>query len=106
MNNNGDDFEDDLAAYNERQKEDEGDGDIEQQAVTAIPEFNPVINNNIYSSSISKADQNLEDIELEQPQPKNLSEKEEEEEEDEEGFYKDEEEEMDAPVSIQEIKPL
>jgi hypothetical protein len=29
MNNNGDDFEDDLAAYNERQKEDEGDGDSE-----------------------------------------------------------------------------
>ena len=105
MNNNGDDFEDDLAAYNERQKEDEGDGDIEQQAVTAIPEFNPVINN-IYSGSLSKADQNLEDIELEQPQPKILSEKEEEEEEDEEGFYKDEEEEMDTPVSIQEIKPL
>jgi hypothetical protein len=25
MNNNGDDFEDDLAAYNERQKEEEGD---------------------------------------------------------------------------------
>ncbi len=105
-NNGGDDFEDDLAAYNERQKEEDGDNLSEQQPVSAISEFNPVISNkNLLSDSLSKVDQNLEDIESEQPQPKNRSEKEdEEEEEDEEGFYKDEEEE--TPVSVQEMKPI
>ncbi len=98
--NNGDDFEDDLAAYNERQRE-EGidDENLDQQAYSAIPEFNPVLN-------AEDTDQNLEDIQSQHPQPKAMSDKEEEEEEDEEGFYKDEEEEeQETPVSVQELKP-
>lgn len=100
--NNGDDFEDDLAAYNERQRE-EGidDENLDQQPDSAIPEFNPVLN----ADNID-TDQNLEDIQSQQPQPKAMSDKEEEEEEDEEGFYKDEEEEeQETPVSVQELKP-
>ena len=36
--NNGDDFEDDLAAYNERQKEEDGDEDaaLSQQPTSSI----------------------------------------------------------------------
>jgi hypothetical protein len=57
MNNNGDDFEDDLAAYNERQKEEEGDTLSEQQPVSTISEFNPVIiNKNLITDSLSKTD--------------------------------------------------